>query len=194
MVSSLMKEKIQPFDPYGLRRRPYLHFGQAIQWVREAFELTQGEFGALLEGVSQVNVARYEAGGPEPGLDFWRKFGRAFGVNLTWAITGGADPYTGVAWGHAESERMRHMIRSLYGAGSRGRNFNPLRSEALRKYAGLEEFWGELCRESEKRAKAFEEMESIYDPAKQGKGESAAKSVEDAASKKTKTRRRHKGA
>lgn len=82
-----------PPDPFGVLRVPYVHFGYTIGQVRKSLGLSQGDFGAMLEGFSQTNIARYETGDTEPPIEFWRKFTRLFGISVSWAITGEGQPY-----------------------------------------------------------------------------------------------------
>ncbi len=156
-MSSAKSGKAEKFDPFGLLGHAYLHFGNAIERVRKALELSQGEFGAMLEGFSQSNIARYESGETEPPLDFWRKFARGCGLNLTWCITGEGNPYEGLAVTEGERAKVQHVIRSLY-ADTRRRGFYPLQNEALCRHLGLCGFYQDLI-DRQKRYYMYAEEE-----------------------------------
>lgn len=145
MLSRTKSEKERE-DLLGLRDQAYLHFGQAIEMVRTSLQLTQSEFGAMLEGFSQTNVARYESGETEPPLEFWRKLGRGLGIGLSWAIAGEGDVYLPGWRGTAERERMQRYMRGLFATG-RGENFAAAGYGPVAEYLGLLEEWRALRRE-----------------------------------------------
>jgi transcriptional regulator with XRE-family HTH domain len=192
-MSSGLKEKSIVVDPYDLLRRPYRHFGQGIQWIRDALQLTQDEFGALLEGFSQANIARYESGNVDPPLDFWRKFARAFSVNLTWVITGEGGPYDGIVSQSAERARLQKLLRDYYASGYERGNFNPLRFPGLAEHLGLLDFYNDFVFRMNQERKEQADVWRRMAGGPPGEEPPAVKEVRDAASqKKPKNQRRRK--
>ena len=126
-------------DPFGLLRLPYVHFGYVIAQVRKAIGFTQGEFGALLEGFSQPNVARYESGDTDPPLEFWRKFAKAFSLNLVWVFTGEGKPYLNECANEEARARVGKYIVAFV-AHLPPHKINQVRSTFFRKPALMEYF------------------------------------------------------
>lgn len=187
-------------DPFELLVAPRLHFGNAVERVRWALRLSQAAFGAMLEGYTQTNIARYETGETEPPLDFWRKFGRSFGLNLTWVIIGSGDPYEGGEFGLGEIEKVRFHVCAMYSGGGNTNRANPLQSESLRAYLGLENWYGREVAPYLMRMPDVPNDDELFGDTLLGgvkslRGKHAAKEVRNAAAKKKpKTRRRQKGA
>jgi hypothetical protein len=129
-------------DPFWLRKGGYVHFGFVIQHLRRVLGVNQGEFGALVEGYSQTNVARYESGSVEPPMDFWRKLVRIFPVNLGWVLTGEGRPYAFDGPRASERARVGKYLRALRGM-TPGRRQQLVPSSETAEYFGLEAgAWG----------------------------------------------------
>lgn len=99
MMSSAKKRKADGglaaalADPFGLLVAKCLNPGDAIGTIRSRLSLSQGEFGDLIEGFSQTNIARYESGSSEPPIDFWRKLTRTTSVSISWIFARSGNPY-----------------------------------------------------------------------------------------------------
>jgi len=68
-------------------------WGLVLRHLRDFAGMDQAILGRLLQGYNRGQIARYETEQAEPPVDFWVKMMRAFGLNISWALTGRGLPY-----------------------------------------------------------------------------------------------------